>query len=53
MEVTPAIQAAAQDTSSALSGAANVIASAQAIGSSDPSVLEEKRHFAELQATMD
>ena len=33
---------AAGDASSALSGAANVIKNAQAIGSSDPSVLEEK-----------
>ena len=41
-------EAQAQEASSALAGASNVVAQAQAIGSSDPSVLEEKQKFAAL-----
>ena len=37
----------------AMAGAANVIKDAQAIGSSDPTVLEEKQKFAALQAQME
>lgn len=36
-----------------MASASNVIAQAQAIGSSDPSVLQEKQKFAALQAQME